>query len=117
MSPRLTLLFSSHRRTTLRISALALACALCSFCVLRAVAQNITTGAPGANCTGTGVCVSTYHNDNFRDGVNSNEIALKPSLFNTLNPVPDGGAGQHLNLQRDIQLGFGGYREQLGLRV
>jgi hypothetical protein len=55
--------------------------------VLRAVAQNITTGAPGANCTGTGVCVSTYHNDNFRDGVNSNEIALKPSLFNTLNPL------------------------------
>jgi hypothetical protein len=50
----------------------------------RLAGQDIDPNTNGANCSNTtsGVtCVATYHNDGYRDGVNSNETALKPSLF------------------------------------
>ncbi len=41
-----------------------------------------TTTAPAqAGACATGPCVSTYHNDNMRDGVQSQETSLSPSLF------------------------------------
>jgi hypothetical protein len=48
-----------------------------------ASAQNATLQkiSPQAGACATGPCVSTYHNDPMRDGVNSSETALKPSLF------------------------------------
>ena len=45
-------------------------------------AQNPITNTPGACKAGT-PCVSTYHNDNARDGVNSNETILTPSTLTT----------------------------------
>jgi hypothetical protein len=40
-------------------------------------------------CTGSTPCVLTYHNDNNRDGVNSNESILKASTLSASNhPVP-----------------------------
>ena len=81
----------SQSRIVSRLSSLALGCAivLC-VCSLPMTGQSINTTTPGANCTGSSsnVCVSTYHNDNARDGVNSNETVLNPSLFNTINPPP-----------------------------
>ena len=45
-------------------------------------AQRPITGTPGACKQAGSPCVSTYHNDNARDGVNGNETVLTPSIVN-----------------------------------
>lgn len=45
-------------------------------------AQRPITGTPGACKAAGSPCVSTYHNDSARDGVNSNEAILTPTIVN-----------------------------------
>jgi hypothetical protein len=62
---------------------------ICTIMFLVILAATIATAqkatpqkiSPQAGACATGPCVSTYHNDPMRDGVNSNETTLKPSLF------------------------------------
>jgi hypothetical protein len=81
----------THCRTTQVISAaIAITLSLTILSPSSARAQDdIDPTISGASCSNTtlGVtCVATYHNDNLRDGVNLNENALKPGLFNLINP-------------------------------
>jgi hypothetical protein len=46
-------------------------------------AQRPIAGTPGACRQAGSPCVSTYHNDNARDGVNGNETVLTPSTVTT----------------------------------
>jgi hypothetical protein len=68
------------RHSLLKISAIM---TLVILAATLASAQNATLQkiSPQAGACATGPCVSTYHNDPMRDGVNSSETALKPSLF------------------------------------
>ncbi len=52
---------------------------LCAVAVTITLATTIAHSQAGA-CT-SGPCVATYHNDGMRDGVNSKESILSPSLF------------------------------------
>lgn len=46
----------------------------------RLLAQDFDTNVAGATCAAPNGCVATYHNDNNRTGVYSNEIALTPGV-------------------------------------
>lgn len=80
-------------RTALRTVHL---CALFTITVLSACLAHAQVGA----CA-TGPCVTTYHNDPMRDGVNSQEKVLKPNLFTSqananfglLTPATGGATG------------------------
>ncbi len=60
----------------------SLSLSLVVVCLLTATAltQNVDTTTSGAQCS-TLPCVTTYHNDNARTGVNSNEVSISPSVL------------------------------------
>ena len=79
---------AQSRRSTPQVSTvvtnLLLATWLLATSVLAATpawAQQPISGSPGACKAAGSPCVSTYHNDNARDGVNSNETLLTPSTM------------------------------------
>lgn len=72
---------------------------LCAVVVTITFAATIAHSQAGA--CGSGPCVATYHNDSMRDGVNSKESILSPSLFSAhgsanfglLTPAAGGATG------------------------
>jgi len=63
----------------IQTQTLRLATTLTLIFLSAAISQAQVKGMPGACKTTGSPCVSTYHNDNARDGVNPNETVLTPS--------------------------------------